>query len=135
MFIDEIAQVLVTAGVGVIGETLFLHSTSVIPPAGAGPYTSLIETSGGGFGRTHNGSATEFPTAQIAVRAKKPSEARAKAVEAYRALGSENGMTNAMLSGVWYLTLRPRQNVTDTGLDAQGRALYVFNIEAEKKPS
>lgn len=135
MFIDEISALLVATGGWVMGQSLFTNSTQPVPQNGNGPFTSLIETPGGGFARTHNGESTEFPTAQFTVRAKSPSVARAKAKEAFATVGGANGLSNTMLSGVWYVTLRARQGVMDMGVDAQGRAMFVFNIEAEKKPS
>lgn len=136
MFLDEIAARLVSAGVGVLGTTLFLSSAAKLP-AGNGPYITLTETGGptpGRGGRVHNeaGTHVQSPTAQIAVRAKSYVEARTKAKAAYQAL---DGTWNTTIAGVFYQQITARQEPTDVGLDESGRVVVVFNIDALKQPS
>lgn len=133
-FLDEIAAKLVSAGVGAIGTVIFLSSKAVIP-TGAGPYLVIIETGGTGAMRTHNETAVERPTAQLSARATDYQTARAKLKAAYDALGGPNGLHNVTLSGVFYLSITPRQQITDIGLDGAGRAMVAYNIDAEKQPS
>jgi len=132
-FLDEIAAWLATEGVGIPGQSLFL-SSAAIPPNGDGPYLSLKETGGTGSTRIQNkaSAATHRPTAQVSVRAKDYTEARAMAAAAHDAL---DGIFNQNLAGVWYVSVTARQLPTDAGSDDVGRAMVVFNIDAEKEPS
>ncbi|MCR4301792.1 MAG: minor capsid protein [Sulfuricaulis sp.] len=139
-FLDEVAAKLVADGVGALGTSIFMSTKAVIP-TGAGPYLTLVETGGagpGGFrgtgGRTQNvaGVATQHPGAQVACRASSYPAARAMAKAAYLSL---DGIWNTTLSGTFYLSLTARQEPTDLGLDEAGRAMVVFNIDAEKEPS
>lgn len=133
-FLDEIRVRLEGAGVGTLGVNIFQTSKNPVP-AGDGPYLSLIETGGSGASETHDDTATENPTAQISCRASTAVSARNMLKAAYDALGGANGLHNVTISGVQYLKVKARQNPTDIGLDANGRAFYAFNIEAEKQPS
>lgn len=132
-FLDELANYLVAQNVGVKGSSIYLGSNAVIP-TGDGPYMTLTETGGSAPSRVHNyaGAHTQRPTAQIAVRAKSYSVARAMAKAAYLAL---DGVFNTTLSGTFYQKITARQELTDIGLDDVGRPLIVFNIDAEKQPS
>lgn len=134
-FLDEIAARLVAQGVGTLGTDIFGTSRALIP-AGDGPYLSLSETGGTGSAKTQNNTGTARPSAQILSRAKDATAARARAALAYEALGGVNGLYNVTLSGTKYLRIVARQEVTDTGgVDGAGRAMYSFNIDAEKQPS
>lgn len=130
-FIDEILAKLETEGLP--SASLFASSSS-IPPAGAGPYLSLTETGGTGSTRIHNkkSAATHRPTAQVTVRASDYTEAHAMSAAAHNVL---DGIFNETLSGVQYLSVTARQLPTDAGADSVGRAMVVFNIDAEKEPS
>jgi hypothetical protein len=133
-FLDEIANKLVSASVGVLGTNIFLGSGAVIP-AGDGPFMTITETGGSAPTRVHNVAAahTQRPTAQIAVRAKSYATARAMAKLAYSAL---DGVFNTTLSGTFYQKITARQEPTDIGLEeGTARRMIVFNIEAEKQPS
>jgi hypothetical protein len=140
MFLDDMASVLVTAGVGTLGVDLFLSSKAVIP-SGTGPYITLTETGGmgvGGFrgegGRVQNKarSSTVRPGAQVLVRASSYNTARSKSNAALDAL---DGLWNTKINGVAYLSVTARQEPTDAGVDEAGRAVVVFNIDCEKQPT
>lgn len=133
-FITEVIDRLVAQNVGVYGTNIFTSSSAILPP-GDGPYLSVIDSGGTDSAKTQNNTATERPSAQIVARAKRSGVAYAMAWAAYNALGGANGLHNITLSGTWYIRLVPRQNITDIGLDDPGRAMMVFNIEAEKQPS
>lgn len=134
MFIDEIVARLVGAGVGASGTSIFAGSKATIP-SGDGPYLTVTETGGSGSSKTHNNTATEHPTMQIMSRATTYPAARAQCAAAYAALGGANGLYNVTLSGVFYLSIKARQTLTDIGTDAIGRPQIAFNIEVEKQPS
>lgn len=129
MFADEIAARLVTAGIGVLGTTLFIGSKAVLP-AGAGPLTTIVETGGSGSTYVQNqaAAATKRPTAQVTCRATSYAAARTKAAAALAAL---DGVWNTTLSGTFYLKVTARQQPTDIGLDDAGRVILAFNIDAE----
>lgn len=134
-FIDEISARLVAQAVGTLESNIFTSSHDIIP-SGTGPYLSIIETGGSSPSLTQVDTATENPTAQLSCRATDPVLARAMLKAAYNALGGANGLHNVVLSGTAYLKIKPRQSITDVGEEsATGRAMYVFNIEAEKQPS
>lgn len=88
--LEEIAKILVDAGVGVKNSDLFA-STKARIPTGDGPYITLVET-GGTFPiwkQNSNTPSEQRPSIQITVRAggNTPYEtAKSKAVEAYNAL-------------------------------------------------
>jgi hypothetical protein len=140
MFLDDIASVLVAAGIGTLGVDIFLSSKAVIPP-GAGPYITLTETGGmgvGGFrgegGRTQNKtrSSTVRPGAQVLVRGSSYPATRSKSNAALNVL---DGLWNTKINGVAYLSVTARQEPTDAGVDEAGRAVVVFNIDCEKQPT
>jgi hypothetical protein len=131
----EIRDRLVAQGVGVFGTNIFIGSGANIPD-GAGPYLLIRETGGSEGNKTQDDNGTEIVTAYIGARATNPTQARVMAVNAYNALGGRNGLYNITLTGVFYIHLKTRQPVTDTGMDATGsRTMYSFNVEAEKYPS
>lgn len=135
MLLDEIANRLVAEGVGAINSVIFMGAKAIIP-SGDGPYLTLSETGGFSPAGTQNDTGTERPTVQILGRATSYPIARAKVQQAFDALGGANGLHNMLLSGVWYVSIKARQSVTDMmQQDEQGRAMLVFNIDAEKSPS
>ncbi len=133
-FLEELRDRLVAQGVGVFGVDLFIGSKAIIPQT-AGPFLSLIETGGSGSAKTQNDTATQRPSAQIVARAFSTPIARAKLKLAYDALGGANGLFNVTLSGTFYLSVTAKQEPTDIGTDDPGRAMIVFNVDAEKQPS
>jgi len=134
-FLDDLADRLVAQGVGVFGTNIFGSSKAVIP-VGIGPYLSLLETGGGPPAGTQNDTATERPSAQLLCRASTFPAARTMLRNAYNALGGANGLHNVTLSGTFYLSITPKQSITDIGLEAgTSRAMVVFNIDVEKQPS
>jgi len=87
-FLEEIVKILVDAGVGVYGTSIFDTSKAVIPEGG-GPYLQIVETSGFPPERTQNDVSTPAypqPSAQITVRATDYTVARTMARAAYNAL-------------------------------------------------
>lgn len=133
--LDDIAIALQTAGVGTISTNIFKSSKAIIP-TGDGPYLSLRETGGMTPARTQNETGTERPTAQLLAIAKNYVAARTMLAAAFTALGGVNGLHNVTLSGTFYLSIVPRQSITDLGLEeGTARSRCVFNIEVEKQPS
>lgn len=134
MFLVEIAHRWESLSVGVIGTTIFLNTSAIIPETNIATL-SLVETGGTGILRTHNGKPVERPTAQASARAWSYVDARALLKTAWNALGGADGLHNITLDGVFYLSIVPRQSFIDIGLDAKGRARVAFNIDAEKEES
>ena len=133
-FPAEIATRLVAQGVGTLGTTIFIGSKANIPP-GDGPFLSLIETGGTGPARTQNNTATQRPSMQIVVRGKSAVATRTMSRLAWHELGNVNGLWGIKLTDVMYVSITARQEPTDIGLDALGRIMFSFNIDAEKQPS
>lgn len=119
---------------GLVTATNFFGGPGAVIPAGAGPFTLLIETGGSGNELTQNSLlGYERPSAQITVTASIRSVARAKAVAIRDSLIS---VRNTSLSGVWYRQITADQQVTDFTLDATAaRPRFGFNISAIKRPS
>lgn len=136
-FNTEIANRLVAQGVGTLAATtangIFIGSAATIPD-GPGPFLLLKETGGSGSSKTQQG-ATQRPTMQLLARGKSSQAARALLVAAYNALGGADGLYNITLTGTFYVSITARQEPTDIGLDAAKRAMFSFNIDAEKAPS
>lgn len=132
--IDEIAAKLVAEGVGTVGSNIIKGSKGTIPD-GDGPYLSLTETGGTGAARTHNSTAVERPTIHLLARAKSYLVARTMLKAAYDALGGAKGLHNVTLSGVFYQSITPRQQITDVGLDDRARPMLSYNIDIDKEPS
>lgn len=140
MFLNEIEAKLIAAGVCITGtkaglaNSVYKTSKASIP-SGDGPYLTLIETGGSGGALTQNDTGTQRPTMQISVRCVSSIDARTLLKSAYDALGGVNGLWNVTLSSIFYLKILARNEPTDIGEDASGRAMVAFNIDAEKQPS
>lgn len=86
-FVAELISILVAAGVGIDGKTIFGTASAVIP-AGKGPYLTIKPTGGTGPLGTHNAGTGAYrrPGAQIMVRASSWLVAETMANAAYDAL-------------------------------------------------
>ena len=86
-FTQEVVAILVGAGVGVAGTSIFTSSKSVVPPGG-GPFISIRATGGAGPIGTHNGGANAYrrPGAQILVRGESVTQTEAMVWNAFDAL-------------------------------------------------
>lgn len=139
-FLDEIAARLVSVLGVVIDASLFLSSAADAPegpgPYGGKDYFLTIRDTGGSAGQPARAAAgIEIASAQIVSVGPTYQKAAAGARAAHAALGGQNGLHNATLSGVTYVRLRPRGNPGDLGLDEAERPMVAFNIEADKQPS
>jgi hypothetical protein len=131
MWIDDLATVLVSAGVGVLNTNIFLTSKANLP-SGNGPYISIIETSGTGPDNIQNAllPGYEYPGAQILVRGSEARPVITKIHEVWRAVAS---VRNQYINGVWYRDIHPQQNPYDLGVDdTGGRIHYAFNVIGDK---
>jgi len=86
-FVQELIALLVAAGVGIEGKTIFGTASAVLP-TGPGPILSVKPTGGTGPLGTHNAGPAAYrrPGAQILVRAGTWAAADAMAQAAYDAL-------------------------------------------------
>jgi hypothetical protein len=93
-FIEEVAKILVTGGVGAWGKVIF-GSSLVTIPSGSGPYVSIIENSGLAPLYIQNSASPAYqqPSAQIIVRAADYAVARTTARVAYDALAAVRNAT------------------------------------------
>jgi len=133
--ITDLATILTGANVAVLGTSLFLGLTAVIP-AGDGPFLSVVMTGGSGPEGTHNAvglPAYQRPTAQIIARGASTPAAEALAIAAYTALWA---VRNQFVNGVWWRQILPLQEPSEAlGEDADGRAQWSFNVAIEKRPN
>lgn len=131
-FLDDLAVRLVAQGVHLNPAATILNGSKAnIPAAGSGVIISLIETGGSGPTRVHNkaGANTKRPSAQIVTRGDSYQAARDKAEQAYAAL---DGVFNATINSVSYLSIVALQEPTDIGSDDVGRPRVAFNVLVEK---
>lgn len=97
-FLEELTQLLVTAGVGVFNTNIFNTSAADLPN-GDGPFLTLVETGGTSPERTQNDigpPAYPRPSAQVAVHGVTYAVSRAMARAAYNALV---GIRNTNVTG------------------------------------
>ena len=144
MFLEDVIKLLVDAGVGVYGTTIFQSSNAKLPPASSTTsFLVLVEYGGAQPQELHESTDTpayEFPFAQVTARGSSRSSSQALAVAAYNVL-SKNPATgkkrqNFTINNTYYVRLTCKQQPTlDLGPDEVGRIKYGFNIEAMKRPS
>lgn len=137
--LDELGQVLVDAGVGVItpsaSRTIFKTTAASLPELTTSrrAVLSLIEYGGTAPTRTmRSKTAYRHPSVQIVCRGITADDAHDLAKLAYNALAA---VTNVTISGTWYLDVSPTQEPFDMGLDDKGRPRYGFNVRTFKGPS
>lgn len=139
-FLDEILAKLIADGVGTPNVTLGATSKTPLPAnigqPGGPPYFIVIrETGGTGPVRTQQ-NGTQRPSAQLLSRSLSYATARAALQAAYDSLGGVNGLHDVVLSGTRYISITPRQEISDVGIDeTNNQVMVVFNIDAEKAPS
>lgn len=130
-FMEDVVNLLVGAGLGVVNTTIFRSSNANIP-VGDGPLISITDTGGSGATRVQDKKvSTERPSLQIVTRAAKFEVAAPRARAIYNLL---NGMWNVTLGGTFYQSITARQPPTDIGKDDAGRVMLSFNIDAERQP-
>jgi hypothetical protein len=130
-FPNDIRDRLVAQAVGVFGVNIFISGKAVIP-SGSGPYLTLTET--GGRAPTRNQNDTHpiaKPSMQLLSRATDAQVSRAMLQKAWDALGAENGLHNITLTATFYISITPRQEITEIGTDTVNRMMYAFNIDAD----
>lgn len=91
-FEEEIGRLIFDAGQGTFGTDMFIGPSSTVP-AGAGPYTTIIDTGGTSPVETHNGDKYERMSCQIVVRATNRQAARTRALAIWRALDGQRNVT------------------------------------------
>lgn len=139
-FLDEILAKLIADGVGVANVSLGATSKTPLPsnigqPGGPPFFITVRETGGTGNVRTQQ-NGTQRPTAQILGRGLTYSKTRAALVAAYNSMGGVSGLHDVTLSGTRYISIVPRQEPEDLGVDeTSNQVMIAFNIDAEKVPS
>lgn len=129
--VTALMEYLQAHGLGTAGTTLF-GATSAAVPAGAGPFTHLIEYGGAVPVESHDdhGTSIDRPRVQVTVHAASALGADLQAQACHRALSQIVNVTT--LDGVRYLRVVPVQAPFDMGLDTSGRARVAFNVECWK---
>lgn len=131
---SELAAVLVAAGLGTVGTSIFTSLAAKIPTTGDGPFYLILEQPGQAPLYIQNSFVPNWvrPNAQIIVRHINSTTAKTKARDVYNLLAV---IRNQNLSGVRYQSVKPINEPGDLGSDDNGRARWVFNLEIVKKPS
>lgn len=132
-FLEEVASVLTTAGLGTLGSNIFASTHAEIP-GGNGPYLTLVETPGAAPEYTQDSLLPAYHHArfQLTGRAVSYLAARAAALAAYNALCA---VRNQTIGTTFYLRISPETNLFDLTLDKAGRARCAVNFKADKRPS
>lgn len=91
-FEEEIARLIFDAGLGAVGSQVFIGSASVLPTT-AGPFISIIRTSGYSPLETHNSDKYQRPSCQIVTRALGYVVARTRAVAVWQVLDGVRNTT------------------------------------------
>lgn len=136
MVMDEIASRLVSLGVGALigaNKNIFQGAKATIP-TGNGPFLLMVAYGGSGADRT-NSSVVSRPSVQIESRAGDYKTAETMLKAAFNALGGDMGLHNITINGIFYLSITPRQEFIDMGVDDAVRARIAFNIDIQKEPS
>lgn len=131
---DDLVVLFVANSIGVYGTTLFLGARAKIP-AGAGPFTSIIETGGASPLGTHNSTLVPAyirPSFQFVCRAEKYVDARDKAQAVYDLVFP---IRNRIINGSYWVKVMIVQEPFDLQPDDVGRARVTFNIDVEKRIS
>lgn len=119
---------LVDGGIGVINVDLLLGSNAKVP-AGAGPYTTLIDTGGTSPIRTQDDGdnpAYRRPSLQARTRATDYMVAWNKLTAISKRL---TGARNVTINGNTYIGFYPKGEIADMGLDEAGRPNLVINFD------
>ena len=133
MWINDLAKAISDAGLGTLNVSLFL-STSANIPAGDGPFTLIITTTGTTGEKTHNrnGVAYERPGAIIVVRHKSALEADRHANRIQQLLET---VKNQEINDTHYVNILPLGLPYDAGKDEVGRAMVRFHLIGWKRPT
>jgi hypothetical protein len=93
-FEEDIAMFITSAGLGVLGSSLYIGPLALLQP-GAGPYTTLIDTGGAQPVETHDGALYERISFQVLVRGASYAAARGRALAIWSALDGLRNVTVA----------------------------------------
>lgn len=127
MFADDVADLIATA----TSATVVIGSGARRP---ATRHVVVTPTAGLGPDYIQNQAAPAYgnPGAQIVAADVDGRAAQTLAKQCYDALAS---VRNTTINSTWYLSIRPRQEPFDFGLDAGAvLAQFAFNVLAEKQP-
>lgn len=135
MFSDDITSILVNAGVGVDGQTIFIGSRASLPD-GDPPFITIHIEGGGPPEGTHNSTllpAYVNPSAQIVARGKSYAAAEILAWAAYAAIFP---IRNRFVNGTWWRSVKMTQSEPfDLGEDVNSRPRLAFNFDCIKRLS
>jgi Bacteriophage minor capsid protein len=133
--LDELGVHLQTLGLGILAETLFLDGLPQDAPGVSTPdlVAALVETPGFPPDYIHNTlePSREHPVVQLLVRGAPWDYVtpRQWAQDIWIALGS---IRNTLLSGVFYLTVRPLQSVSKLRNDDYARRIVTAQFRIDK---
>jgi hypothetical protein len=128
--LEELGALLAANGIGALGTTIFFNAT----PASPSDVVVLTEY-GGAEGDLLVGQEDidlEHPRVQVLSRAASAATGRAKAEAAYRVLRK---VRNQVIGGTKYVAVTALQPPAFLQFDANNRAQFFFNVEAQKEPT
>jgi len=135
MFADELVSILVDAGVGVAGSTIFIGPKPAVPSV-AIPAVLTVSPSGGAAPEgTHNSTllpAYVRPSAQLLARGIKYSDAETMIQRAYEAVFP---VRNRFVQGTWWVKVLIKQEPFPLGEDENARPMIAFNIDVTRRYS
>lgn len=136
MFSDDVVYILVQAGLGVAGQTIFVGSKASLPtPTTTTPFLTIVPTGGSGPEGTHNSTllpAYVRPSCQVVARSTDAAQAEALAHAAYAAIFP---VRNQFVNGTWWRSVSMTQEPFDLGEDANARPRWAFNFTCVKRLS
>ena len=135
MVLEDLGEYLQRLGLGILAQTLFLGGIPLDTPQGVqvDEVAALVETPGFPAGYVHDvrGPSQEYPVMQILVRGK-PHDYAAPRRRAQEMLGALGTITNQVLSGTFYLWVRPWQTVFPLYSDDLARRVLSAQVRIAK---
>lgn len=128
----DLAVLIVGAGLGVAGSTLFIGPKAQVPTTSR-LSVSLVPYGGLPPERTQNSVAVpayQRPSVQILVRGDDYAEVEARSRAIYLLLG---GIRNQLVNGTYYREVTAIQEPFDMGVDAVTRPQKIFNVAVVKR--
>lgn len=135
MILDDLGTLLQTAGLGTLGQTIFLGSMPLDAPGTTTPdaIMALLETPGPGPLLVHDDvlPSIEQPIVQVRVR-DAPYAYQAARLRAQQAWQVLSAVHNEALSGTEYLSILPLQSPFPLDTDDFARPHLIFHVRCAK---
>jgi hypothetical protein len=120
-------------GIGVGGETIFYGSDVHLPGMEVPRFITLAAAGGPGPVGAHNAKSMRRPTVQLTARSDEVALAYELCEMAFVAFGGEEKIANITIGDVFFLWIRPANEILQLPNDALNRVRYSFNIESQRR--